>query len=108
MDILEGDLLVVGSTEYPIKSCAEWSTSKFLSGSFVRLATVAVSTKRSAIANGMRSAPATNLTGLTAMPLDPVSAEQAATVHLETPAELVQTFVTDGSGFVHLILEVLK
>ena len=23
-DIREGDLLVVGSTEYPIKSCAEW------------------------------------------------------------------------------------
>jgi hypothetical protein len=32
LDILEGDILVVGANEYPIRSCAEWTweSSRFL------------------------------------------------------------------------------
>lgn len=109
LDILEGDVLVVDSKEYPIKSCAEWETTRMNSGSFRRMASKEASTKRPpAISGGKRSAPATNLTGLKCTPLDPVSAEIQRRVALDAPIELLQTFVTDGDGYVHLVIEDIK
>lgn len=109
MDILEGDVLVVGSKEYPIKECGEWSTDRMNTPGFRRMANVAASTKRPpALSAGKRSAPATKLTGLKCTPLDPVSSEIQKRVALDTPRELLQTFLTDGDGFVHLVVEDLK
>lgn len=108
MDIHEGDLLTIASVDYPIKSCADWTMSRQSASSFNHMAVLSASTKRSGITGSIRTAPVTNLSNLKATPLDPVSAELAATVETETPSELTQTFVTDGAGFVHLILEVLK
>ena len=31
VDIMEGDLLVVGSTEYPVRSVADWSAGSYMS-----------------------------------------------------------------------------
>lgn len=109
VDIRQGDYLVVGANEYPIRSCADYAKTGMLSASFLRMATISASTKRSpAIANGKRGDLATNLTGLVCSPLDPVSAEQAQRLVLDTPHELLQTFVSDGTGFVHLVLEDLR
>jgi hypothetical protein len=109
MDILEGDLLVVGSKEYPIRSCAEWETYRMNTPGFRRMATKSASTKRPpALSDGKRGAPATNLTGLKCTPLDPVSPEIQKRIALDTPMELLQTFLTDNAGFVHLVVEDLK
>lgn len=109
LDIVEGDLLVVGEREYPIKSCAEWETPRMNSGGFRRMATKECSTKRSpAISSGKRGAAVSNLDGLSCTPLDPVSPDIQKRVALDAPLELLQTFVTDGDGFVHLVVEDIK
>lgn len=107
LDIKEGDILVVGTAEYPIEACAEW-TYRY-GRSMARLATVTASTKRSpAIASGKRGAPTQNLTGLSCTPLDPVTAEITERMALNTPKERLQTFVDGGTTFYHLIVEDLK
>jgi hypothetical protein len=63
--------------------------------SFTRLATETASTKRPpTISGGRRGAAVTHVTTLTCTPLDPVSAEIAQRVVLDTPHELLQTFVS--------------
>lgn len=109
MDLQEGDLLVVAGKEYPIKSCAEWASNRMNTPGFRRMANVAASTKRApAMAGGKIAAAATRLTGLKCTPLDPVSPDIQKRVALDAPMELLQTFLTDGAGFVHLVLEDLK
>ncbi len=107
LDIKEGDLLVVGSDEYPIRSCAEW---KWPAGRAMRrFLTITASTKRTpAMAGGKRGAPTTNLATLTCTPLDPVDSELAKRLELDTPHELLQSFADGGDMFYHLILEELK
>ena len=109
MDILEGDILVVGSREYPIKSCAEWAGSGTNTRTFQHVASVSASTKRApAMSAGKIGAAAAKLIGLKCTPLDPVSPEIQKRVALDTPMELLQTVITDGNGFVHLVLEDVK
>ncbi len=109
LNIQEGDLLVINGREYPIRSCAEWADVRLNGRSFARMANVEISTKRlPTISNGKRGAPATNLTGLWCTPLDPVSSDIQRRVALDAPMELLQTFVTDGDGFVHLVVEDIK
>ena len=73
------------------------------------MANVTASTKRPpAISGGKRGEATTKLSGLKCTPLDPVSSEIRKRVALDTPMELLQTFLTDGSGFVHLVVEELK
>ena len=109
IDIKEGDLLVVASRQYPIKSCADWSQANFSTRAFRRMARLSASTKREpAEANGKQGDPVPNLSGLKCTPLDPVNAEIQKRVALDTPMELLQTFITDGDGFVHLVVEDTK
>lgn len=109
MDIVEGDTLVVGSKEYPIRSCEEWETTRMNTPGFRRMATKTASTKRApAISSGKRGDATTKLTNLKCTPLDPVSAEIQKRIALDTPMELLQTFLTDGSGFLLLVVEDLK
>lgn len=65
--------------------------------SFARMATVTASTKRSpAVSGGKRGAPATNIASLSCTPLDPVDPDLRQRLALETPHELLQTFVAGG------------
>ena len=107
LDIKEGDYLVVGASEYPIRSCAEW---KWRYGrNFKRMATVTASTKRNpAITSGKRGAPVANLTGVKCTPLDPISEDLANRLELETPHELLVSFADGGNVFYRLVLEDLK
>ena len=110
LDILDGDFLIVGTDEYPIRSCAEWNDNRMLTPGFRRMANTTASTKRPARvgSSGKRANPEINLSGLKCTPLDPVDPELRKRLELDTPHTLLQTFVTNGSGFVRLILEDLK
>ena len=108
LDVREGDILVVGIAEYPIRSCAAWEWgSGGRAGRRVMSATA--STKRSpAMVGGKRGTPATNLTGVRCSPLDPIDPDLAQRMGLNTPHELLQTTVDGGDEFYVLVVEELK
>ena len=109
MDIREGDVLVVASDEYPVRAVGDWDFRWGETTGFKRMATKTASTKRPpALSSGKRGVPATKLTGLTCTPLDPAAPEVRQRLALNTPHELKETFVSDGSEYLHLILEDLK
>ena len=109
LDIREGDVLVVSSVEYPIRAAGDWDFRWGSTIGFQRMATKTASTKRPpALSGGKRGVPAENLTGLTCTPLDPVAPEVRQRLALNTPHELLETFVSNGSEYKHLILEDLK
>jgi hypothetical protein len=61
---------------------------------FDRQLTVTASTKRSpGVSNGKRGEPVTHLATLKCSPLDPVSADIAKRVALQTPHEVLQSFI---------------
>lgn len=109
MDIHEGDYLVVAGKDYPIKECAEWQDPRMNTVAIRRMANVSCSTKRPpAMVTGLQAAATAKLLGLKCTPLDPVDSEIRKRLAVDAPVELLQTFITDGSGFVHLVLEDLK
>lgn len=109
LDVKEGDVLVIGSAEYPIKYVGDWAGGLALTPSFRRQARLSASTKRSpAISGGKRGAPATHLTGLKCTPLDPASKEVKQRAALNTPHEVLQTFLADNTGYVQVAVEELK
>lgn len=64
------------------------------SKSFTRAANVTASTKRPpTISSGLRGAPETYLTDIACTPLDPVDPELKQRMGLDSPHELLQTFV---------------
>ena len=68
-----------------------------MSATFARRLTVTASTKRlPAVASGKRGAAVAHLAELKCTPLDPLTAEIAQRVALNTPHETLQTFC--GSG----------
>jgi len=109
LDIVEGDLLVVGAKEYPIRSCAEWESTRMFSRGFRRMAIKNAKTKRAGVVSSTSAGTiVTHLTDLKCTPLDPVSPEIQKRVALDAPMELLQTYITDGDGFVHLVVEDIK
>ena len=112
LDIVNGDFLTIGSTDYPIKAAEVWTQSGLNSRSFSRLASVSCSTKRATAATdaeaGMkkRGAASENLAGLSCLPFQPVSADLAETLGLKSPHQLKKTFIADGDGFVLVVVEV--
>jgi len=67
------------------------------SAGFSRFATVTASTKRPpAVSSGKRGSPAEEISSLSCLPLDPVDAEVRERLGLDTPHELLQTFVQGG------------
>jgi hypothetical protein len=68
-----------------------------MSDSFQKMATLTISTKRPpSIVDGKRGVPAENLSGVKALPLDPVDPEVRIRLELDTPYEVLQTMVEDG------------
>lgn len=65
-----------------------------MTSAFDRVANVTASTKRPpAVSSGKRGAPVAHLASLKCTPLDPVDAEIRQRVTVESPHELLQTFV---------------
>ena len=68
---------------------------------FTLMATVTGSTKRTpAVSSGKFGVAVENIASLKCFPLDPVSAEIATRMGLDTPLELLQTFVEGGLDIV--------
>ncbi len=109
LDIQSGDFLTVNSKDYPISYAGKWSMPGASSFGFSMMATLTASTKRNpAKVNGVSGAPVTKLSNLLCMPLDPVNQEILQKLHLEITYEALQTVVSDGTGFIQLILEDVK
>lgn len=112
LDIREGDYLVVGEKSYPIRDCGEWAWD--YGRGMRRLCKVEASTKRrDRLAGGKAGDWETIETELLVTPLDPaggssVSSRIALREALNTPHELLETYVNGGDVFYHLILEDLK
>jgi hypothetical protein len=68
--------------------------------SFARLARVTASTKRATMTSGKRGAPTTNIASLMCTPLDPVDPEVRQRLVLDTPGEILQTFVDNDIDIV--------
>lgn len=108
LDIERGDVLVVGSNEYPVRAVEHYDSHGFGSSpSFALLAAVSCSTKRNpAVSGGKRGPPAVELNGLSCTQLDPVDPEAAHYAGLDAPYTKRQTFISDGTDYAHLIIEV--
>ncbi len=109
LDIVPGDVLVVGSREYPVRVAASWPAANRAGIAIRRNATVDASTKRTPTETGKRGTPTTYLTGLKITPLDPMSGDRSTgmleTSGLDTPFVALQSFAQDDDGFVHMLLE---
>ena len=111
LDIREGDYLVVGAKEYPIRACQEWAWTRQGAGGIRRFATLTASTKRQpVVTDGKRGTPVTKLTCVKHTPLDPIQTtpEIRERLDLQTPHELLETYVNGGDVFYRLVLEDLK
>ena len=107
-DIVEGDILVVDSTEYPIRSVAEWAGFPPGSLAFKRLASITAATKRPPqLTGGTRGAAVAHLANVKCTPLDPVNAELQARLKLNTPHEVLECYV-DGDPYLRLVVEDLR
>jgi len=109
LDIREGDVLVVAGTEYPIKACGEWAWGYVHARGMRRMCSATASTKRTPDMSGGKRGPiADHLTGLRCTPLDPVDPNLAQRLALNTPHELLQSYVDGGDIFYELVVEDLK
>lgn len=105
LDIVAGDVLVVNNHEYTVKVVNTWDNSP-QSAAFRRVARMTASTKRlPAMVNGVRSGPQVFLTGLKCTPPDPTSPDLKQRLQIDTPYKLLQTFIADSSGFLHIYVE---
>jgi len=105
IDIQQGDILIVNGREYPVNNCAVWICN-MPGASFSYLATEKAMTKRAPEIQSMkRGEPIINLVGLHCMPLDPVSSETIRRFGLESPVNLLETYLADGDQYVHLVVE---
>lgn len=109
LDIKAGDILVVDTAEYPIRAVAEYKTARMSRSTFARIATETATTKRSpGIVDGKRGDPVENLVDLTCTPLDPVDPEVRQRLGLNTPHEVLETYLDHADGFMQIIVEELK
>ena len=107
VDILTGDILVVNSIEYSIAKANPWTFEDGASPSFLAMASVDCSTKRSPTedADGHIGPPEENLTGLKCLPLSPVGDQLLQSAGLDRYEAEYETIISDSDGFVQLFLE---
>lgn len=103
LDVREGDELTLDGKDYPILRCAHWDSDVMNSAGFRRMAKKTVQVMR--IIKGVKT---TLPSSHKATPFDSVDAETRKRLALESPHDLLQTFIADGSEFVHVVIENLK
>lgn len=117
LDIREGDTLVLGGNEYPIRAVGVWKWDGAASLGMQRMLTETASTKRPpAVAGGKRGAAQTYLTGIKCSPLDPADPAWRAEVFsrdsrldtLKSYAQMMETTVDDDGRFLRLMVEQVK
>jgi hypothetical protein len=102
-----GHVLVLDGEDYPIISAEKWQLTQGTSRSFRRASVLTVSLKKETFSGG-KGSMTTYATGVSAMPLDPVSAGLKHTMGLETPHMVKQTYIEVDGEFIHLIVEDLR
>ena len=108
LDVQAGDVLVVGSAEYPIKACEPWRWPGGTRGGVPFLAAT-VSTKRSpGMVGGKRGEPVAHLAGLRCTELYPATPELLRREDLQTPHTLLQCYLDGGETVYALAIEDLK
>jgi hypothetical protein len=108
IDVQEGDLLVLPSgEELPIVTVDAYVASDAMSPGFLKLATVTVSLKRSAVATGNLRGQAAAIAGTyLATQLFPVQVRPSIkTTYPDQAVKTLETFICDSAGFVRLEVE---
>lgn len=107
LDVREGDVLVVGGAEYPIRSCEAWPWLT-LSRQMI-FGTERATVKRSPqMTGGKRGEPAVHLADVRCTPLLPATGDILQRQDLQTPHTLMQAYL-DGNDTVYaLVVEDLK
>lgn len=105
LDVKEGDALVIGAKNYTIRRVHEWHLSRHSATSFARLATLSASTKRAQIVGTMRGGEGTYLSNLKSTPLYPISAELKASLVIDDPVAILESFLGDSTGVVRVFVE---
>ncbi|MDD2921789.1 MAG: hypothetical protein PHQ36_05830 [Anaerolineales bacterium] len=111
LDIREGDILVIGGREYPIRFCGDYSFAPGSTSSMRRMCSTTASTKRSpAVVGGVRGDPEVKLTGIKCAPLDPVSQRESLALRnvTQAPYELLKTIMDGGDMFYTLFVENIR
>ncbi len=109
IDIKRGDYLIVGTKQHAIREVEWWDLANADTPAFVKIATVACSTKRAVFTNSKRETIANasvNLTGLMCTPFDVISSDLALRLDLQTLHTLRQTQISNSTGYKILVLEV--
>ena len=108
LDVREGDVLVLGSTEYPIKSCEAWPWPAGTRPPVPFLAAT-VSTKRSpGITAGKRGEPVAYLASVRSTVLYPATPDILKREDLQTPHTLLMAYLDGGDTVYALVVEDLR
>ena len=109
LDIIDGDLLVIGSDSYLIRGVGAWSGWLRDSAAFKHMATVTASTKRApAVASNQRGVPTTNLATVMVTPFDILDDGISAAIATESPTRVLRCYAADATGYVALTCEKRK
>jgi len=110
MNVVNGDVLVLESVDYPILFVERWEGFSYNSGFMSRNMTKTVSLKRESFDGEGKSSVSVYATGVPAFPLDPVRPEVKSSLHLETPNAVLETFIDDyaNNQYFRVVVEVLK
>ena len=108
LDVRNGDVLVLGGAEYPIKSCEAWPWPAGTRPPVPFLAAT-VSTKRSpGIAGGKRGEPVAHLAGVRSTALYPATPDILKREDLQTPHTLLMAYLDGGDTVYALVVEDLR
>lgn len=109
LDIIDGDLLVIGGDTYLIRGVGAWSGALGDSAGFKRMATVTASTKRApAVASNQRGVPTTNLATVKVTPFDILDDSIGASIATESPTRVLRCYAADATGYAALTCEKRK
>lgn len=108
LDVRNGDVLVLGGAEYPIKACEPWPWPAGTRGVIPFLGATA-STKRSpGMSGGKRGEPAAYLAGVRSTALYPATPDILKREDLQTPHTLLMAYLDGGDTVYALVVEDLR
>ena len=106
LDVVSGDVLVVGSSEYDIVAAAQWTGALGDTAGFRYMATVLASTKRAPAVdvNGKRGVAVTKIASLYVTPFDILDASELSSAPLWIPMHTYRTYAADATGYIEMTL----
>ena len=108
IDVREGDVLVLGGADYPIKSCEPWPWPAGTASAVPFLAASAATKRSPGMVSGKRGEPAAYLAGLRSTALYPATPDILKREDLQTPHTLLMAYLDGGDTVYALVVEDLK